>query len=95
MIPLPHIEVRVDYHWPKNKPNGTETIACKAHPFVEWLSRFFPFDPNEYFQITKYTWADPIVIDRGGRQSMIMSPAQFAQIKMEIRDREYLNWSRR
>lgn len=88
------IDVRVDYFWPKNKPNGTETIACRAHPFVEWLARFFPFDPNTYFQVPKYTWADPVVIKDNGREYMVMSPEQFHQIKTEIRDRKAASYWR-
>lgn len=59
------IDIQVSAYWPKEKP-VMGTFVSKAHPLVEWFSRFFRFDPNTYFENVKIgkTWNDPILIDR-------------------------------
>lgn len=62
--PMPRYIISPSAFHPKNKP-VIGTFTSRAHPFVEWLAKWFPFDPNTYFENVQIglTWADPIVID--------------------------------
>lgn len=65
MIPY-GIEIKVSAYWPRNKP-VMGTFTSRAHPLVEWLAKFLPFDPNTYFENVEIgkTWNDPMLIDSG------------------------------
>jgi hypothetical protein len=93
------------YH-PKNKP-VYGTFTAKAHPFVEWLSRWIPFDPNEYFSnvVLSYTWADPFLVDDSGlylpinktpnptkAYILICSEEQAKELKNALTQRKIWNW---
>lgn len=82
------IPVIADPYWPKNKP-VMGTFTSRAHPFVEWLAKFFPFDPNTYFENVQIgtTWNDPLMFNG----KIAMSLEQFAQLKDEIRREQLMN----
>lgn len=84
------IDIIVQPNWPCEKVIGIETITCKAHPFVEWLSKYIPFDPNTYFDVPLYGQNDPIIVDTGvfnfdqrikGGKTIVCSQEQYEEIK--------------
>lgn len=60
----PTYKIQVSPFHPKNKP-VIGTFTSRAHPLVEWLAKWFPFDPNTYFENVQIglTWADPFIVD--------------------------------
>lgn len=86
MIPL-GVDIVVSHYWPKEKP-VIGTFVSRAHPFVEWLAKFFRFDPNTYFENVEIgkTWNDPILTDRslitfgGGRGKIILCSQEQADL---------------
>lgn len=99
-VKTPSYKISVSPYHPKNKP-VLGTFTSRAHPFIEWLSRFIPFDPDTYFEdvVIGYTWADPIMIDDsalsvglfgeskspGKSYTIICSQEQADQLKIEAK----------
>lgn len=89
----PIIKYQASTYWPRNKPDGVDIITCRAHPFVQWLARYIPFDPNEYFEVEKFTWADPIIVkdsaitfgEGGSGYTVFASEQQINMIKKGIK----------
>lgn len=81
------IPVIADPYWPKNKP-VIGTFTSRAHPLVEWLAKWFPFDPNTYFENVEIekTWNDPIMMFG----KIHMSMEQFSELKNEIRKQDFM-----
>lgn len=77
--------VIVDPYWPKNKP-VIGTFTSRAHPLVEWLAKWLPFDPNTYFEDVEIgkTLNDPLMITG----KIYMSAEQFSDLKAELRKQE-------
>lgn len=69
------------------------TFTSRAHPLVEWLAKYFRFDPNTYFENVEIgkTWNDPVIFDRSmidmfgrGGKVLMCSQEQYLEIKRGI-----------
>lgn len=52
--PLPFGMPVFEIHHPQQVIVGYETVRSPGHPFIKWLAKFIPFEPDVVFEVPVY-----------------------------------------